>query len=180
MLLAENLPGLSVAVARDGEIVWTEGVGWADVEGRVPVTPRTQFRLGSVSKTLTAAAVALLHERGRIDLDAPVQTYVPRYPRKPWPLTTRQLLGDIAGVHRIRGDDNDNPPGGRCASLDAALDTFAGEPLLFEPGTRFSYSNEGYAVLAAVIEALSGESFRDYLWRHVLEPAGMRFRSTLT
>jgi len=65
LLLKENLPGLSLAVARDGEIVWTEGFGWADVESRMPVTPRTQFRLGSVSKTLTAAAVALLYERGR-------------------------------------------------------------------------------------------------------------------
>src|SRR5580765_2848531 len=72
LLLQDNLPGLSVAVSRNGEIVWTEGFGWADVEDRAPVSPRTQFRLGSVSKTLTAAAVALLYERGRINLDAPV------------------------------------------------------------------------------------------------------------
>ena len=98
LLLEENLPGLSVAVARHGEIVWTQGFGWADVEGRMPVTPRTQFRLGSVSKTLTAAAVALLHERGRIDLDAPVQTYVPR-------VSTKAVDGDHApvdGRHRRR------------------------------------------------------------------------------
>src|SRR5262245_14501764 len=76
VLVEANLPGLSVAVARDGEVVWTEGFGWADVDDYKPATPRTQFRLGSVSKTLTAAAVALLYERGRIDLDAPVQKYV--------------------------------------------------------------------------------------------------------
>jgi len=83
LLVAENLPSLSVAVAKDGSIVWAEAFGFADVERRVQATPLARFRTGSVSKTLTAAAVALLHERGRIDLDIPVQTYVPQYPRKP-------------------------------------------------------------------------------------------------
>jgi len=173
LLLADNLPGLSVAVARDGESVWTEGFGWADLEGRGPVTPRTQFRLGSVSKTLTAAAVALLHERGRIDLDAPVQTYVPAYPRKPWTMTTRQLMGDIAGVHRIRGDNNDNPPGGHCASVDDALATFADEPLLFEPGTRYRFSTYGWILLSAVVERAAGESLPRFIRREILEPLGM-------
>ena len=173
LLLEENLPGLSVAVARDGEIVWTEGFGWADLEVRMPVTPRTKFRLGSVSKTLTAAAVALLHERERIDLDAPVQTYVPAYPQKPWTVTTRQLMGDIAGVHRIRGDNNDNPPGGQCASLDEALATFGDEPLLFEPGTRYRFSTYGWIVVSAVVEAAAGESLPIFMTREILEPLAM-------
>jgi CubicO group peptidase (beta-lactamase class C family) len=174
LLLEQNLPGLSVAVARNGEIVWTEGFGWADVEERRPVAPRTQFRLGSVSKTLTAAGIALLYERGRIDLDAPVQTYVPRYPQKPWTVTTRQLMGDIAGVHRIRGDNNDNPPGGECASLDEALATFADEPLLFEPGTRYRFSTYGWILLSAVLEAAAGEPLSSFMTREILEPIGMQ------
>lgn len=174
LLLEENLPGLSVAVARDGAIVWTEGFGWADLEGRMPVTPRTQFRLGSVSKTLTAAALALLHERGRIDLDAPVQTYVPAYPQKPWTITTRQLMGDIAGVHRIRGDNNDNLPGGDCANLDDALATFADEPLLFEPGTRYRFSTNGWILLSAVVEAAAGEPLPRFMTREILDPLGMK------
>jgi serine beta-lactamase-like protein LACTB len=173
LLLEENLPGVSVAVAREGEIVWSEGFGWADVEDRVPVTPRTQFRLGSVSKTLTAAAVALLYERGRIDLDAPVQGYVAEYPQKQWPVTTRQLMGDIAGVHRIRGDGNDNPPGGHCANLDEAVATFAGEPLLFEPGTRYRFSTYGWILLSAVVEAAAGEPLPLFMKREILEPVGM-------
>jgi serine beta-lactamase-like protein LACTB, mitochondrial len=174
LVLEDNLPGLSVAVARDGEIVWTEGVGWADVEDRKPVTPRTQFRLGSVSKTLTAAAVALLYDRGRIDLDAPVQTYVPAYPQKPWKVTTRQLMGDIAGVHRIRGDGNDNPPGGECASLTDALATFADEPLLFEPGTRYRFSTYGWILLSAIAEAAAKERLGRFMTRDILEPLGMK------
>jgi len=173
LLLKENLPGLSIAVARDGEIVWTEGFGWADVESRMPVTPHTQFRLGSVSKTLTAAAVALLYERGRIDLDAPVQSYVPEYPQKPWRVTTRQLMGDIAGVHVIRGDNNDNPPGGQCANLDEALATFADEPLLFEPGTRYRYSTYGWILVSAVVEAAAGRPLSLFMTREILEPLAM-------
>jgi CubicO group peptidase (beta-lactamase class C family) len=173
LLLDNNLPGLSVAVARNGAIVWNEGFGWADLEQRVAVTPRTQFRLGSVSKTLTAAALALLHERGRLDLDAPVQTYVPTYPQKSWTVTTRQLMGDIAGVHRIRGDNNDNPPGRQCANLDDALATFADEPLLFEPGTRYRFSTYGWILLSAVAEAAGGEPFTTFLQREVLDPLAM-------
>ena len=174
LLLQANLPGVSVAVARNGEIVWTEGFGWADVEDRKPVTPRTQFRLGSVSKTLTAAAAALLYERGRLDLDAPVQTYVSAYPQKPWPLTTRQLMGDIAGVHRIRGDGNDNPPGGECASMHDALATFADEPLLFEPGTRYRFSTYGWILVSAVVEAAAGEPLPKFMTREILDPLAMR------
>ena len=106
----DNLPGLSVAVAVDGEVVWAEGFGWADVESRTPITPLTRFRLGALSKPVTAVAAALLHDRGRLDLDAPIQRYVPAYPQKQWTVTTRQLLGDVAGVHRIRGDNNDAMP----------------------------------------------------------------------
>ena len=173
LLVAENLPSLSVAVAKDGEIVWAEAFGFADVDRRAPVTPLTRFRIGSVSKTLTAAAVALLYERGRVDLDAPVQTYVPDYPRKQWTITTRQLLGDVAGVHRIRGDNNDNVPRGHCTNLDEALETFAGEPLLFEPGTNYRFSTYGWILLSAVIEGASGESFPTFMRREVFEPLGM-------
>jgi CubicO group peptidase (beta-lactamase class C family) len=173
LLLEDNLPGLSVAVARDGEIVWTEGFGWADLEGRRPVTPDTQFRLGSVSKTLTAAAVGLLHERGRIDLDAPVQTYVPAYPQKRWTVTTRQLMGDIAGVHRIRGDDNDNVPAGHCATVGDALASFADEPLLFEPGSRYRFATNGWILVSAVVEAAAGEPLSGFLQREILEPLDM-------
>ncbi len=173
LLAAENLPSLSVAVARDGKIVWAEAFGFADVDRRAPVTPLTRFRTGSVSKTLTAAAVALLYERGRIDLDAPVQAYVPEYPRKQWTITTRQLLGDVAGVHRIRGDNNDNVPRGHCTNLDEALETFAGEPLLFEPGTKYRFSTHGWILLSAVVEGASGERFPTFMRREVFEPLGM-------
>ena len=173
LVVEENLPGLSLAVAADGELVWAEGFGWADVERRAPVTPLTRFRLGSVSKTLTAAAVAVLHDRVRIDLDAPVQRYVPAYPEKQWTLTTRQLMGDIAGVHVIRGDNNDSMPARDCASLDEALQIVAVEPLLFEPGTKYRFPTNGWILLSAVVEAAAREPFPTFMTREVFTPLGM-------
>jgi CubicO group peptidase (beta-lactamase class C family) len=157
----------------NGGIVWAEGFGFANVERRTQVTPVTRFRLGSVSKTLTAAGVALLYERGRIDLDASVQRYVPLYPRKPWPVTTRQLMGDIAGVHVIRVDNNDQVPHFDCARMDEALKFFASEPLLFEPGTNYRFSTNGWILLSAVVEAAAAEPFPTFMTREVLAPLGM-------
>jgi len=172
-----NFPGLSVAAARDGEIVWAEGFGFADSERQKPVTPRTRFRTGSVSKTLTAAGVALLYDRKRVELDAPVQTYVTAYPKKEWTVTTRQLLGDIGGVHRLRGDGqdggNDQTPRGICKTVGEALKTFAYEPLAFEPGTKYRFSTSGWILLSAVVEGAAGEPFAAFMSREVFKPLGM-------
>jgi len=168
-----NLPSLSVAVAIDGQIVWAEGFGFADDGRRVPVTPNMRFRTGSVSKTMTAAGVALLHDRKRIDLDAAVQRYVAAYPKKQWTVTTRQLLGDVAGVHLVRGDGNDQRPRGYCRTVDEALKTFAYEPLVFEPGTKYRFSTSGWILLSAVIEGAAGEPFATFMTREVFTPLGM-------
>jgi CubicO group peptidase (beta-lactamase class C family) len=173
LAVSANLPGLSVAVAVDGEIVWAEGFGWADVDSRAPVTPLTRFRLGALSKPLTAVAVALLHDRGRLDLDAPVQRYVPAYPEKQWRVTTRQLMGDVAGVHRIRGDNNDAMPTGHCGSVDEAVALLAGDPLLFEPGTQHRYSTWGWVLVSAAIEGAAGEPLARFMAGQVFEPLAM-------
>jgi CubicO group peptidase (beta-lactamase class C family) len=172
LLVDENLPGLSVGVAMDGEIVWAEGFGWADVERRAPVTPLTRFRIGSVSKPLTAAAVGLLHDRGRIDLDAPVQRYVRAFPQKQWAVSTRQLMGDVAGVHHLRGE-HEIVPSGHCASLDEALRIFDRDPLLFRPGTQYRYSIYGWILVSAVVEAAAAQPFPRFMTREVFEPVGM-------
>ena len=105
LVVEENLPGLSLAVGIAGEIVWAEGFGWADIDERRPVTPQTLFRIGSVAKPMTATAVGLLHERGLLDLDAPVRNYVPSFPEKEWSVTTRQLMGHVAGVRHPPFDE---------------------------------------------------------------------------
>ena len=169
----DNLPGVSVAVAVDGETVWTEGVGWADVEEHTPVTPLMRFRLGALSKPLTAVAAALLVDRGRLDLDAPIQRYVPAYPKKQWTVTTRELLSDVAGVHRIRGDNNDAMPTTHCDDLGDAVELLEDEPLLFEPATRHRYSIWGWVLVSAVIQGAAGEAFDRFMAHEVFEPLAM-------
>jgi CubicO group peptidase (beta-lactamase class C family) len=94
-------------VAVNGEVVWAEGFGFADLEQCVPVTAKTKFRIGSVSKPLTAAAAALLYQEGKLNLDAPIQRYVPTFPDKGHVITTRQLLGHLAGVRHYNAAEAD-------------------------------------------------------------------------
>jgi serine beta-lactamase-like protein LACTB, mitochondrial len=172
-VVEQNVPGLSVAVAAGGDIVWAEGFGWADVDSRTPITPLTQFRLGALSKPLTAVAAAVLHDQGRLDLDAQIQRYVPAYPKKQWTVTTRQLMGDVAGVHRIRGDNNDAMPAQHCETVDEAVELLAGDPLLFEPGTQHRYSIWGWVLVSAVVQGAAGEHFDRVMARYVFEPLAM-------
>ncbi len=172
LVVEENLPSLSIAVAHEGQAVWAETFGWADVDSRTPATPDTRFRLGSVSKTLTAAAAGLLHDRGRLDLDVPVQQYVTTYPQKQWAVSTRQLMGDVGGVHHLRGNE-ERLPDRHCTSLGDALPIFANDPLLFRPGTAYRYSIYGWILTSAVIEAAAGEPFATFMTREVFAPLGM-------
>ncbi len=169
--LASRIPGGQIAVAVDGHLVWSAAFGYADETRRAPVTRTTQFRIGSVSKPLTAAAVGLLVEAGRLDLDAPVQQYVPDFPVKRYPITTRELAGHMAGIRHYQG--NEFLLNRHFASVHDGLAIFSGDSLLFEPGTQFSYSSYGFNLVSAVVEGASGEDFLSYMSRHVLRPLGL-------
>src|SRR5439155_277861 len=169
--LAGRISGLQVAVGVDGKLVWSEGFGYADVARKIPVTAETQFRIGSVSKPMTAAAVALLYEQGKLDLDAPVQRYVPSFPDKGVPITTRQLAGHLAGIRHYRGDEF--LLNRRFTSVLEGLTIFQGDSLLFPPGTKFSYSTYGWNLISAVVEAAAGQDFLSYMGRNVFRPLGM-------
>jgi len=171
-LTEQNLPGLSVAVGAGGEIVWAEGFGWADLEGHVPVAPETRFRIGTASTVLTSAAVGLLLETGRLNLDDAIQVHVPAFPEKQWPVTLRQLMGHVAGV-RTDGGDEGPLLSGRCERPADGLKPFAGSSLLFEPGTRFRYSSYGWILVSAAVEAAAKEPFLRFMRRHVFEPLRM-------
>ena len=169
--LATRIPGVQVAVGVNGALVWSEGFGYADLERRAPVTSETQFRIGSVSKPLTAAAVALLYERGKLDLDAPVQRYVPSFPDKGHPITTRQVAGHVAGIRHYQ--DGEFLLNRRFTSVLDGLTIFQDDSLLFPPGTKFSYSSYGWNLISAVIEGAAGQDFLTYMGRNVFRPLGM-------
>ena len=169
--LAPNIPGFAIAVAVDGRIVWSEAFGYADLEAHRQATPATQFRIGSVSKPLTATAIAQLFETGKLDLDAPVQRYVPSFPKKGATITTRLVGGHLAGIRHYQGDEF--TLNRHFATVTEGLSIFANDTLLFPPGTRFSYSSYGFNLLGAVVEGASGENFLAYMSRHVFKPLRM-------
>jgi len=171
-LAEQNLPGISVAVGIGQDVVWAEGFGWADVEKRLPVAPRTRFRIGHVSKTLTSAAVGVLLEQGRLNLDDEIQTVVTAFPRKQWPVTLRELMGHTAGIRHYPGEYADVPKG-HCDRASEGLQSFADSPLLFEPETKSSYSTYGWVLVSAAVEAAAGEPFFKFVQTTISTPLGM-------
>ena len=165
LMKQQAIPGFSVAVAVKGKIVWSEGFGFADVEKKIPVSAKTQFRIGSLSKLLTAAALAKAYENGLIDLDSPVQRYVPTFPKKNQEITIRQLAGHLSGIRQYSRDEYINTK--HYSSVLESLTVFADSPLIFAPGTKYGYSSYGYDLLGAAIEGASKRSFETYMQQEV-------------
>lgn len=170
-MTARNIPGLSIAIARDRQLRWTSAYGQSDIENGIPAKPATMYRLASVSKMFTAVAAMQLAEAGALDLDAPVQRYVPSFPQKQWPVTARQLLSHTGGIRHY----NDGEPEHTTHYDDVvtALEIFANDPLKFEPGTQYLYSSYGYNLLGAVVQGAAGKPFVDVLREKIWVPAGM-------
>ena len=168
----QAVPGVVVAVSKDGRLIYAKGFGYADLENKVPFTPQTVSRIGSISKTFTATAVMQLVEQGKINLDAEVQTYVPDFPKKPWPITVRQVLCHQSGIRHYKG--NEMLSNVHYDTIDQALGIFKDEPLVNEPGTAYSYTTYGYVLLSKVVESASGERFGDYLQKHIFDPLGLK------
>lgn len=167
----QGLPGLQVAIGSNGRVVYSHAVGKADVENDVALTPASLIRTGSIAKSISAVAAMTLVEAGKLDLDAPVQTYCKDFPTKPWPVTTRQLLSHTSGIRHYRGTETENT--NHYMNMADGFAIFAKDSLLFQPGTHFSYTTYGYTVVGCVIEGASGHSYWDYVHAHVLVPAGM-------
>jgi CubicO group peptidase (beta-lactamase class C family) len=175
-LADSKAPGVSVAIVEDGQPVWSKGFGSADVAAHRRVTPDTLFRLASVSKPLTATGAMQLWQAGKLDLDAPIQKYCPQFPQKPYPITTRELLGHLGGIRHYNSGEHDpevdntrhfNDP------IAAGIRFFANDPLVEVPGTKFHYSTQGYTLVGCAIEAASGKSYVDYMMESVFAPAQM-------
>lgn len=163
----------TVYVARGDSVLLSRGYGLANREDSAANSSRTRFALASMGKMFTATAVLQLVDAGTLRLDDTLARVLPAYPNadRAQRVTIRQLLEHSAGL----GDQWSTPkrPVNGLTGQLAAAGAVAYAPLLFDPGTRWSYSNEGYIVLAAVVEQLSGESFQDYVTKHVFAKAGM-------
>jgi CubicO group peptidase (beta-lactamase class C family) len=168
----QQVPGLSAAVAQDLRLAWSGGFGMSDLENSVPARASTVYRLGSISKPITAVAVMQLAERDQLDLDAPIQKYVPAFPEKPWPITARLLLAHLSGIRHYR-DQAEVQSTRHYTDLLEPLKIFAADALLFEPGAKHLYSTYGYVLLGAAVEGASGMKFLDYLRQNIFKPSGM-------
>jgi CubicO group peptidase (beta-lactamase class C family) len=168
----QRISGLSVAVATDGRLRWSQGYGFADIENSVPFTAGTVWRLGSISKPITAVAAMQLVEGGRIDLDAPIQKYCPAFPEKEKPITTRLLLGHLSGIRHYAPNEDFNSTR-HYEGVVASLESFKKDPLLHPPGASYTYSTYGYVVLGCVVEGASGRPYADQVRERVTGPAGM-------
>jgi CubicO group peptidase (beta-lactamase class C family) len=173
---ANSVPGVSVAVVLHGQPIWSAGFGMSDLEDFTPATSSTLYRLGSISKPITAVAILQLFERGKLDLDAPVQKYCPAFPQKDSPITSRQLLAHLGGIRHYNQDGKGDVPEDSArhfATMEESLQLFAGDPLVAKPGTQFHYSTYGYTLLGCVLEGASSQKYVDFVRENVLRPAGM-------
>ncbi|HEX7831369.1 MAG TPA: serine hydrolase domain-containing protein, partial [Thermoanaerobaculia bacterium] len=170
-MAAEHVPGLTIGFFK-GDQVWVKSFGFSDVENQARTTNESSYRLASVQKTMTAVAVLQLAERKQLDLDAEIQAYVPYFPRKPYPITARQLLSHLGGIpHYVNRDVEQHITTHKTTRESIAI--FENFDLVAEPGTRYSYSSYGYNLLGAAIEGASKQSYADYMRDHVWGPAGM-------
>lgn len=171
---SNNLPGMAITIAQKGELILSEGFGYADLENMVPVDPASsKFRIGSVSKPFTAAALAVLYEEGKVDLDAPIQDYVKKFPNKgrKKDVTLRLTAGHLAGIRHYRG--NEFLSSKQYNTVEAGLKIFKDDSLLHKPGSKYAYSSYGWNLISAAIETAADEDFLSYMRRAVFDSLGM-------
>jgi D-alanyl-D-alanine carboxypeptidase len=166
-------PGAVVLVARGDTVLYRAARGLADVDGRVPLRPEALFRIGSMTKQLTAAGLLTLVEAGRLRLDDPLSRYLPGYPGGAT-IAVRQLLDHTSGIKSFTTIPGYlGAPFQRDLSTAQLIEVFAHQPRDFEPGTSWAYNNSGYVLVGAIIEAITGRPWHELLRERLLRPLGM-------
>jgi CubicO group peptidase (beta-lactamase class C family) len=172
-LTQDQLPGLAVLVARDGKIVFQGGFGFADLDQKSPVTVETKFRIGSISKQFTAAAVLRLADEGKLSLDDALEKWFPGFPRA-GDITLHQLLTHTSGIHSYTSKPEFLARVSAPVSADDLIAFFRDDPPDFAPGERFLYNNSGYFLAGEIVAKVSGQPLDAFLRDAFFEPLGMR------
>ncbi|MEM9143784.1 MAG: serine hydrolase domain-containing protein [Bacteroidota bacterium] len=167
-----RVPGLSLTVLKEGQVYFQKGYGLANMATGMPMDPKkTSLRIASVSKPITATALALMVSEGIVDLDTSFYRYVPYFPRKKWDFTIRHLASHTAGIRGYRGREFAL---NRAYSIKESLVVFQEDPLVFEPGKGYLYTSFDFVLLSLAMQEASGIPFADYVKTKVLDPLGMR------
>jgi CubicO group peptidase (beta-lactamase class C family) len=169
----KGLVGLSVAIMRDGEMVFAKGYGLRQLENSLPMETNTSFAVGSITKQFTCACILLLAEEGKLSVHDPVGKYFPHLTRAT-EITLLDLMNHTSGYPDYYPLDFVDRRLSRPITFDGLLTDYAAARLDFEPGSRFSYSNTGYIILGGVVEKASGEKFGDFLQQRILTPLKMK------
>ncbi len=164
----------SVLVSRGGETLFSHGYGLASIELQVPNTPRTKFRIGSITKQFTAMAIMILAEQGKLKLDDPIGKFIEDAPTAWEKVTIHHLLTHTSGIFSYTSDPKYLEIQARPETVRSLIARFRDRPLDFPPGEKFSYSNSGYVLLGAVIEKVSGMSYEAFLNRAIFGPLGLK------
>jgi CubicO group peptidase (beta-lactamase class C family) len=164
-----------VVLAKEGKPIFRQAYGFADLGLKVPNNPETRFNLGSINKVFTRLSIEQLVLAGKVSLDDTIGKWLPDYPNKDAAakVTVRQLRDMRSGLGDIFTEEFDQGAKDRLLKVRDFFALFANKPLLFEPGTRQQYSNAGYVVLGAIVEAASGQDYYEYVREHIYKPAGM-------
>jgi CubicO group peptidase (beta-lactamase class C family) len=179
-IVAADMFSGAVLVAKDGKPIFKKGYGWANKSTKVPNGVDTKFSLASMSKMFTGVAITQLAQQGKLSFGDPIGKHLQDYPNKraAEKVTIHHLLTHTSGLGDYLEKEEfqaaRKAAGGRIESPKDYFPFFAADPLLFEPGVRFEYSNAGYVVLGALIEKLSSQSYFDYVTKHIFKPAGMK------
>ncbi|HKA24833.1 MAG TPA: serine hydrolase domain-containing protein [Candidatus Eisenbacteria bacterium] len=168
-------PGCSWALGHGGQVVWSQGFGYADLENQVAAEPNTAYRTASIGKSMTATAAYRLAEEGKLDLAAPVQKYCPSFPEKRWPITVQNLVDHTSGIRHYEGPTA--PSEGYIPRhydhVSDALEIFARDSLVIRPGSDMHYTTWGYVLLGCALEGASHEEYRALMRRLIFQPSGM-------
>jgi CubicO group peptidase (beta-lactamase class C family) len=167
-----DAPGIAVLVSRDGKVLFSKGLGIADLSHSAPVTTTTKFRIGSVTKQFTAAAILKLQEEGRLNVNDKLSKFIPDYPRGD-EVTIHHLLTHTSGIKSFTSKPDFMASATSPATVEQMIASFKNDPFDFNPGEKFSYNNSGYFLLGHIIEKVSGKSYGDYLRDTFFEPLGM-------
>lgn len=173
MISNKTVVGVAAGYSIDGKIIGLATKGYSNLEASEKITLETKLRIGSIAKSMTALAIMQLVEKGLIDLDIPIQIYIPDYPiQLKTQITVRHLLSHTSGIPGYK-DGHESNTVVEYATLSDALGLFKNRALLFEPGTQYSYTTYGYTVLGVIIERVSDQSFEMYMQKNIWNKAGM-------
>ena len=168
----ESIPGLSISVSKNNKLIWSEGFGYSDINTKKKVDPNTtQFRLASISKPITAVGLAILVDRNLLNFDESLYRYLPKYPKKKYDFSIRQVGGHLAGIRHYKGREFISS---KKMTITQGLNIFKNDRLIHKPGSKYRYSTYGWNLLSAVIEEITKKDFTEFMTEELFAPLKMQ------